>query len=157
MPQGQIVACGSRLFKAVTIIQQGTMTHFLPARRSARGGTGIPSCALFNRVLSHEIKNRIAAILGASSLLGEVDALPPEEKAKFVSIINRNARATWDTRSITCWCSHSVETDVRQHRHVQLPEAAKEAMRQVRDTRRRAPRSTFASPRGCPQSMSMPA
>lgn len=129
--RGELMTCASRLFKAVTIIQQATMTHFLmlaDQRIAEREGR----LRAFNRVLSHEIKNRIGAILGGSSLLEEIDDLPPERRAALISMIGRNARDMQSTVENVLMMSQT-EHDARQHRHVRLPEVAKEAARHVRE------------------------
>jgi signal transduction histidine kinase len=126
----ELMTCGSRLFRAVTIIQQATMTHFLllaDKRISEREGR----LRAFNRVLSHEIKNRVGAIIGASAILEEGYAIPEEKRATLLAMIGRNAR---DMRAtVENVLVMSQMENVRQHRHVRLPEAAKEAVRQVRE------------------------
>jgi signal transduction histidine kinase len=86
----------------------------------------------FNRVLSHEIKNRIGAILGASDILEEIGDLTPERHNTLVSMIGRNAR---DMRSVVenVLVMSQMEKDVRDHSQIRLPEAAKEAAREVRE------------------------
>jgi signal transduction histidine kinase len=128
----ELMACGSRLYRAVTIIQQATMSHFLlladkqVAEREERL-RGV------NRVISHEIKNRIGAVLGASTLLNEVDNLAPEKTGELLEIIARNAREMQNTVDNVVVLARTENEDSRQHRHVRLPEAVKEAVRQVRD------------------------
>lgn len=129
--RGELMDCASRLFRAVTIIQQATMTHFLllaDQRIAEREGR----LRAFNRVLSHEIKNRIGAILGASSILEDIGDLTPGRHDTLVSMIGRNAR---DMRSVVenVLVMSQMEKDVRQHRNIRLPEAAKEAAREVRE------------------------
>lgn len=128
----QLMACGSRLYRAVTIIQQATMSHFLlladkqVAEREERL-RGV------NRVISHEIKNRIGAILGASTLLDEVGELPEAKRTELLEIIARNAREMRNTVENVVVLSRLENEDSRQHKHVRLPEAVKEAVRQVRE------------------------
>ena len=130
--RAELMACGSRLFRAITIIQQATMTHFLVladkvvAEREDR-------LRAFNRVISHEIKNRIGAVLGASSVLREVPNLPVEKHDELVDIIGRNAREMGDTVENVIVLSRVGIDDARQHRNVMLPEAIKEAVRQIRE------------------------
>jgi signal transduction histidine kinase len=130
--KGELMACGSRLFRAITIIQQATMTHFLVladkvvAEREDR-------LRAFNRVISHEIKNRIGAVLGASSVLREVPNLPADKHDELVDIIGRNAREMGDTVENVIVLSRVGIDDARQHRNVMLPKAIKEAVRQIRD------------------------
>jgi signal transduction histidine kinase len=126
-----LMQCASRLFRAVTIIQQATMTHFMQladtqvAEREAR-------LRAFNRVVSHEIKNRIGAIMGAGATLLEIQALPPENRDKMLEVIVRNAREMQSSVENILVVSR-MEKDVRRHRHVRLPQAVKEAVRQLRE------------------------
>ncbi len=127
----ELMVCAARLFRAVTMIQQATMTHFLvlaDQRIAEREG----QLRAFNRVLSHEVKNRIGAIIGASAILEETGIGGAEERAKMLAMIGRNARDMRVTVDNVLAMSR-VENDARQHRHVRLPEAAREAGRQVRD------------------------
>jgi signal transduction histidine kinase len=129
--RGELMTCGSRLFRAVTIIQQATMTHFL-LLADQRIGEREGRLRAFNRVLSHEIKNRVGAIIGASAILEEGNAVPEATRATMLAMIGRNARDMRATVENVLVMSQ-MEKNARQHRHVRLPEAAKEAVRQVRE------------------------
>ncbi|HEU4746860.1 MAG TPA: sensor histidine kinase, partial [Gemmatimonadaceae bacterium] len=128
----ELMACGSRLYRAITIIQQATMSHFLlladkqVAEREERL-RGV------NRVISHEIKNRIGAVLGASTILNDVDDLEPGKRAELLDVISRNAREMRNTVDNVVVLARTENEDSRQHRNVRLPEAVKEAVRQVRE------------------------
>jgi signal transduction histidine kinase len=130
--KSELLFCGQRLFKAITIIQQTTTAHFLRladtkiAEREERLRT-------FNQTVSHEIKNRIGAILGAGGTLIELPDLDQETRQKLVDVVVRNARTMRDSVENLIALS-TTETDTRQHRHIQLPEAAREAAREIRET-----------------------
>src|SRR5437868_2166045 len=130
--KSELMACGSRLYRAVTIIQQSTMTHFLVladkqvAEREER-------LRAFNRVISHEIKNRVGAILGASGVLTELSEMSPAKRDELVEIVLRNAREMRNTVENVLALSRTDRDDVRRHRNVRLSEAVTEAVRQVRD------------------------
>jgi len=129
--KSELLYCGQRLFRAVTLIQQTTTMHFLRlsderiAEREQR-------LRAFNRAVSHEIKNRIGTILGASVTLLEIPDVQPAKQKQFVSMIARNARLMRHTIDNLVALSR-METDARQHRHVFLPEAVGEAARQMRE------------------------
>jgi signal transduction histidine kinase len=132
----ELMTCATRLFRAVTIIQQATMTHFLllaDQRIAEREGR----LRTFNRVISHEIKNRIGAIIGASAILEEGNVIPEAERGNMLGMISRNARDMKVTVDNVMAMSR-MENDVRQHRNVRLREAAGEAARQVREAARAA-------------------
>jgi signal transduction histidine kinase len=127
----ELLACGHRLFRAVSIIQSITTSQFLrllddrirEREERLRG---------FNRMVSHELKNRIGVVLGASQLLTEEwirnDA---EQLAKFAGIVVDNAEEMQTMLQNLMELSRT-DVDVRQQRHVLLPEAAAEAARQLR-------------------------
>jgi signal transduction histidine kinase len=128
----ELMACGYRLYRAVTTIQQSTMGHFLlladknvSEREERLRGV--------NRVISHEIKNRIGAVLGASSVLHEVPNIAASKRGELVEIIGRNAREMRNTVDNVLALSRTEADDVRHHRHVMLAEAVREAVRQVRE------------------------
>jgi signal transduction histidine kinase len=87
----------------------------------------------FNRVISHEIKNRVGAILGASTVLTELSDMPAHKRAELVDIVLRNAREMGHTVENVLVLSRTDRDDPRQHRHVRLAEAIGEAVRQVRE------------------------
>ena len=132
----ELMACAARLFRAVTMVQQATMTDFLRlagekiAERENR-------LRAFNQMASHEIKNRIAAISGASNLLEEIPDLPAAKHDEMVAIIARNAKEMSKTVASILELT-DVENDARQHRHIGLAQAVYEGVRQVRETARRA-------------------
>jgi signal transduction histidine kinase len=130
--KSELMACGSRLYRAVTIIQQSTMTHFL-LLADKRVAEREERLRAFNRVISHEIKNRIAAVLGASGVLSEIPDMPAEKNRELVEIVLRNAREMQSTVDNVLLLSRTDVDDARQHRNIMLPKAVREAVRQVRE------------------------
>lgn len=119
---------------AVAIIQQATMSDFLRLA-SEQIGERENRLRAFNRMVSHEIKNRIGAVLGASSILEMTPAMETAEREKLIDVIARDAREMASTVENILSVSQ-IETDSRQHRHVGLLAAVKEAVRQVREAAR---------------------
>ena len=129
----ELMALGHRLFRAVAIIQQATTTHFLRLA-DERVAEREERLRAFNRTVSHEIKNRVGAVLGASEVLRELgDHAPPAQREQFLGMIGNNARAMQRTIENLVALSRMEAQDARQHRHVRLPEAAQEAVRAVRE------------------------
>ena len=130
--KSELLYCGQRLFRAVTLIQQATTVHYLRladekiAEREER-------LRAFNRTVSHEIKNRIGTILGASVTLMELPDLAPEKRSNFIGMIVRHSRMMRHTIENLVALSRTVK-EARQHRNVLLPQAAQEAARQIRET-----------------------
>ena len=84
----------------------------------------------FNRMVSHELKNRVGAIRGASSLLDEpwLDATGRE---RFQHMIRENVTGLERVLDNLMALSR-LEEDARQQRNVLLPEATAEVVRQLR-------------------------
>jgi signal transduction histidine kinase len=130
--KSEMLTCGQRLFRAVTIIQETTTTHFLRlAAEEVRERE--ERIRTFNRAVSHEIKNRIGTILGAGDMLHEVPDMPADERARFVDIVRRNARSMQSAVTNILAVGRSGN-DVRQQHRISLRAAAGEAMRQVRES-----------------------
>ena len=125
-----LAICWQRVATAMELIRQATMTHFLrlwAERANEREGR----LRRFNRMVSHELKNRVGAIRGASSLLAE-PWIDEQGRDRFHKMVHENAaelqRVLNDLEALS-----RVETDARQRRNVLLPQAAIEAARQLRD------------------------
>lgn len=129
----ELMSCGSRLYRAVTIIQQATMSHFLmlAGKQVAEREDRLRGV---NRMISHELKNQIGAILGAGSVLQEITDLTPSKRAELTEIICRNAgEMKSSVENVLVLSRMEREEDVRQHKHVKLLESVREAVRQVRE------------------------
>ena len=133
--RADLMACAARLFRAVTTIQQATMTDFLRLA-GEKIGERENRLRAFNQMVSHELKNRIGAILGASAVLQE-PGVAEASHDRMIGIIARNAREMAGTVESILELSR-VEKDARQHRHVGLAQAVNEAVRQVREAARHA-------------------
>src|SRR4051812_12221031 len=112
--KSELMACGARLYRAVTIIQQATMSHFLmlAGKQVAEREDRLRGV---NRVISHELKNRITAILGAGSVLQEITDLPQAKRNELTEIICRNADEMKNSVDNVLALSRMEQEDVRQH------------------------------------------
>ena len=127
--RAELVNCARRLFQAIAVIQQATTTQFLMLAR-AQIAEREERLRTFNRALTHELRNRIGAVLGASQIMEMVD-INMEERQRLNDVVLRNVesmRGVLDNLLVLT----GVQLDARQQRHVHLPEAAQEAARQVR-------------------------
>jgi signal transduction histidine kinase len=127
--RSELVTCAGRLFQAIAVIQQATTTQFLMLAR-AQVAEREERLRTFNRALTHELRNRIGAALGASQIMDMPD-VDPNERQRLNDVVLRNIesmRVVLDNLLVLT----GVALDSRQQRHVQLPEAAQEAARQVR-------------------------
>jgi signal transduction histidine kinase len=128
----ELLACSQRLFRAVSVIQQVTTTHFLRLTNE-RVREREERLRSFNRMVSHELKNRIGAVLGAGQLL-EDDAISADaaQRTRFAGIVVQNAGAMQDVLDSLIELSR-MDTEARQQRNVPLPRVAEEVVRQLRE------------------------
>ncbi len=119
-----------RITHATELIRQATMTHFLRLSHE-QVQERENRLRRFNRMVSHELKNRIGAIGGAARLLPE-PWLEPSERDRFQRIIIQNAAGVQSVLEDLEALSR-VDSESRQRRNVLLPQAVAEAARQLRD------------------------
>lgn len=130
--RSELLACAHRLFRAVSIIQQHTTGHYLrlSAEQVRERENRLRS---FNRMVSHELKNRIGTVLGAAQMLQEEwIAANPEKRARFAGMVVQNTEAMQDVLQNLLELSR-LDNDVRRQRNVLLPEAVGEVIRQLRE------------------------
>ena len=129
-PRAELLVCAHRLFRALEVIRQATTSHFLE-RMAAKVREREDQLGAFNRMVSHQLKNRLGAILGACAMLHE-SWLDESAREKFLRMVGTNAegiRSVLDDLETLSRLDH----DRRQERNVLLPGAAAEAVRQLRD------------------------
>lgn len=124
------LVCWQRVAHAIEMIRQATMTHFLRLSSEAVNERE-DRLRRFNRMVSHELKNRVGVIRGAAHLMGE-EWLSREESARFQRMILENSeelnRVLHNLESLS-----RIDTDSRRSKNVLLPQAAAEAVRQLRE------------------------
>ena len=129
-PAAELLMCWERIGQAVELIRQATVTHFLrlAAERVSERENRLRR---FNRMVSHELKNRVGAIRGASRLLEE-EWLDASQRSRFLLMVIENAdglqRVLSNLESLS-----RLDSDARQQRNITLPQAAAQAVRQLRD------------------------
>src|SRR5688500_10326725 len=128
--RSELLVCTHRLYRAITLIQQATMTQHL-RRVSTRVREREGRLRTFNRAITHELKNQIHASLGAAQVL-ELEGLPEQERSRLLRVVIRNLDEM-RTRLESLLDLTRMESDTRAQRHVRLPQAAAEAVRQLRE------------------------
>lgn len=124
----EALECARRLFHGISVVQQVTTSRFLEhlkielTEREER-------LQAFHRALTHEIRNRVGATLGAGELL-QLDGLEDEKRAQLADVIVRNARGMSEVLDNLLELSRVTS---RQQRNVLLRHAAAEAARQMRE------------------------
>ncbi|MEO5902392.1 MAG: sensor histidine kinase [Gemmatimonadaceae bacterium] len=114
---------------AVQLIMQATLTHFL---RLAADKVSNREAQLrrFNRMVSHELKNRVGAVRGAAHMLEE-PWVGETERARFQRMIIENSAGVQQVLTSLEALSR-LESDARQRSNVLLNQAAAEVVRQLR-------------------------
>ena len=131
--RGELLACAHRLFLAVALIQQATLTHYLSLVKE-RLSEREQRLRGFNRALSHELRNLIGSIGGAAEIL-QLDGASEEQRKTMVSMIVRNTETMKVSLENLVELSRMGE-DVRRSRHIELPQAVAEVARQLREAAR---------------------
>ena len=130
--RSELLACAHRVFRAVTVVQQLTTEQYL---RLAAGQVREREERLrsFNRMVTHELKNRISSVLGAGQLLQDPEiSADPARRTRFAVMVTQNADAMQEVLQNLLELS-KMDADARRQRNVPLPRAAAEVSRQLRD------------------------
>lgn len=130
VPRADFLAIWQRLAQAIELIRQATVSHFLRLQ-SAQINERENRLRKFNRTVAHELKNKVHTITNAASVLAESWTTEAERK-EFEQIIASNAqglkRVLANLESLA-----RTQTDSRHCRNVLLPEAATEAVRELKE------------------------
>ena len=126
----ELLIFSHRLFRAIAVIEQATTSHYLRVTNE-RVNEREERLRRFNRMVSHELKNRVGAVLGAGELIQE-EWLPDEERHKFAGIVLQNARALQQVLENLTELSR-LDPESRRQRNIMLREAVSEVLRQQRE------------------------
>ena len=130
--RGELLACAHRLFRAVTVIQQLSTEQYLRLAAEAVRERE-ERLRSFNRMVTHELKNRIGSVLGAGQLLEDPEiSADPARRTRFAAMVTQNADAMQDVLQNLLELSR-MDADSRRQRNVPLPRAAAEVCRQLRE------------------------
>lgn len=125
----ELVACFRRAGEAIEIVRQTTTNHFLQLWAD-RAHEREHRLRRFNRMVSHELRNRVTAIQGAANLLEE-DWLDDDRRRRLHRLVIENGQALHQMLENLEALSH-LDSDARQQRNILLPQAAAEVVRQLR-------------------------
>jgi signal transduction histidine kinase len=128
--RAEIFSCAQRLFRAVVLIQQATTIRFLELAK-ARVSEREERLRAFQRALTHEMRNRIGATLGAGQLL-QIDGIPAAQRGALAGVVVRNASSMRLVLENLLELSR-VDPNSRHERRVSLRAAVVEVARQLRD------------------------
>jgi len=127
----ELLDCWEQIGQAVELIRQATVTHFLRLA-AERVGEREDRLRRFNRMVSHELKNRVGAVRGAAHMLEET-WLGADERTRFQRMIIENVDGLQGVLANLESLSR-MESDARQGKNILLPQAASEVVRQLRDS-----------------------
>lgn len=133
VPPECLMVCGHRLFRAVSVIEQFTAARYLRVM-AERIGEREDRLRRFGRMLTHELKNRVGATLGAGQLLQE-DWIDDAERRRFATMVMENAQAIQKVLENLIALSR-VDEERRRQRNILLREVVKEVFRQLRELAR---------------------
>jgi signal transduction histidine kinase len=128
--RSELVLCAHRLYHAISLIQQATTVHYL-ALMKEKVHEREERLRAFNRALTHELRNRIGATMGASQLL-QMPEIAGVEQQRLVDIVVRNMESMKVSLDNLLELTR-LSNDTRQQRHIFLPRAAAEVVRQLRE------------------------
>ena len=126
----ELLACWQRTSQAIELIRQATVSHFLRLS-SAQINERENRLRKFNRTVAHELKNKVNAITSATTALGE-GWVGETERQEFEAVIAKNSHGLKRVLSNLESLSRT-QADARHCRHVLLPEAASEAVRELEE------------------------
>ncbi len=126
-----LLECWQRISHALELIRQATAGHFLRLA-GERVREREERLRRFNRMVAHELKNRVGAIRGASSFLPE-PWVDDTQRQRFQRMISENADGLQHVLENLEALSR-VSSDARQRHNVLLPQAVAEAARQLRES-----------------------
>lgn len=129
-PPDEVLACTSRVFRALSVVQQAAVAHYVQLMKS-RVSEREERLRGFNRALTHEFRNRIGAAMGASQIL-DLPNLGDDARARLTRVISGNMNSMQVVLDNLLELT-DVEFEARQQRHILLPEAVRESIRQLRD------------------------
>lgn len=126
----EILVFSHRLFRAIAVIEQVTTSQYLRSQ-TEKVNEREEQLRRFNRMVSHELKNKVGALLGAGELVGE-EWLSGAERKKFVDIVIQNAHRLQEVLDNLTELS-KLEGETRRQRNILLREAVTEVLRQQRE------------------------
>lgn len=136
--RSELLNCAHRVYTALEVIRQATAAHFLELM-TGRVREREERLARFNRMVSHELKTQLNAAVGACAMLRE-PWLDDAERTRFSTMLDANIEAMGTVLGNLEALSrlehakgHAAVAGQARERHVLLPQAAGEAVRQLRE------------------------
>jgi signal transduction histidine kinase len=129
-PPEDLFTCSHRLFRAISVIEQVTTAHYMRAL-AERVGEREERLRRFSRMITHELKNRVGATLGAGQLLQE-EWLGEAERRRFAGMVSENAQAIQKVLENLIVLSR-MDSERRRARNIMLQEVVAEVFRQLRE------------------------
>ena len=122
--------CAHRLFHAVSLILQSTTTQFLQLAK-LRVREREDRLRAFNRRLTHELRNRLGATIGAGQALDLPD-LAESDRQRLTGVLVRNVASIGQVLDDLVELSR-IDSDARSERRTLLRDVVAEVARQLRE------------------------
>lgn len=132
--RAELLVCGHRLFRAIALIQQASLTHYLRLMKE-RLKEREERLRGFNRALTHELKNQIGAAMGAVEIL-DMEGIAEAQRRQLTGVVVRNVGSMKGVLDNLVELSR-MDVNTRNQRYIQLPQAAAEVVRELRDHARK--------------------
>lgn len=129
----ELMVCGHRLFRAVSVIEQFTAARYIRVM-TERLGEREERLRRFSRLITHELKNRVGATLGAGQLLQE-EWLGEADLRRFAAMVTENAQEIQNVLDNLVVLSQ-IDSERRRQRNIPLREVVREVFRQLRELAR---------------------
>jgi signal transduction histidine kinase len=130
--RGELLACAHRLFRAVSVIQQYTYGRYL-ALSAGQIREREERLRSFNRMVTHELKNRIGAVLGAAQLLADPEiGADAAQRSRFAAMVSENASGMQEVLQNLLELTRT-DPGARRTRSVPLANVVAEVVRQLRE------------------------
>lgn len=122
------IALGGRLYQAIAAVLQATAVQFAAdLTEQLRDRENRLRAA--QRLVSHEMRNRLGAYIGAVEVLGS-ESLPAAQRSEMAAVIRGNVHALQELGESLLLLTRVH--DLRREQHVPLAAAAREARRKLR-------------------------
>ena len=140
----EVLVCTQRVFRSIALIQQHTTKGFLELNEN-RVAEREQRLRSFNRMVSHELKNRMGTALAATEILRHEPLRPESER--YIDLIARSLRSLNATTQDLIQLTHSTEPGDRAARSDELPALVQRVMPELQDfARQRHVRIELADP-----------
>jgi signal transduction histidine kinase len=131
--RAELLTCGHRVYHSIAVIQQHTTSEFLSLDEQ-RVREREDRLSGFNRMVTHELKNRVGAAENAAQLLKDKGAdQTPEEQERFAGMVAKNLETIGRILEDLDRFSRVYQEGVLSERYEPLPDIVTRVLEELRD------------------------